>query len=180
MRLLLLSIVFLVSLSSLKAQMPCFPGISNYAQRSMMAPYYQQADSNSLTKRWSLVKYASLSTSFAFFNGGSATILSAPVGLQLNYRLTDNFYAFAAASVAPAYINFNNSFRNAGSDKYYRANNLSSSNNFGMSSRAEVGIMYINDRKTFAISGSIGIERNTYPIIYPPGRPQQQPAPYAR
>jgi len=35
-----------------------------------------------------------------------------------------------------------------------------------MYSRAELGLMYINNDKTFSISGSIGIEKNSYPL-YP-------------
>jgi hypothetical protein len=35
-------------------------------------------------------------------------------------------------------------------------------NNFSLYSRAEIGLSYINDDRTFQISGSIGVERNPY------------------
>ena len=34
-----------------------------------------------------------------------------------------------------------------------------------VSSRADIGLMYVNDAKTFSISGSIGIERDNYPAF---------------
>ena len=52
-----------------------------------------------------------------------------------------------------------------------------SSKGFGMSSRVEGGLMYVNDERTFSISGSIAVERNSYPF-YPSNRPNtntQQP-----
>lgn len=115
-------------------------------------------------KKWSLIRYSSISTGFAFFKGGNATIVSVPVGLQLNRRLNNNFYAFANVSVAPSYINFNRSFINADLNKNNQYNNFRY-NRFGMYSSASLGLMYINNDKTFSISGSISIERNNYPIM---------------
>jgi hypothetical protein len=40
---------------------------------------------------------------------------------------------------------------------------------FGLNSRVDIGLMYINDARTFSISGSIGVERGTYPV-YPSNR----------
>jgi hypothetical protein len=47
-----------------------------------------------------------------------------------------------------------------------------------MYSRADIGLMYVNDAKTFSISGSIGIERSTYPLLpyYPVNTTSQNPA----
>ncbi len=39
---------------------------------------------------------------------------------------------------------------------------ITRTNNFSLYPKAEVGLSYINDERTFQISGSIGIERNTY------------------
>ena len=103
-----------------------------------------------------------MSTSFIFYRGNNAIIFSSPVGLQLNRRLNNNLYAFAGVSAAPAYINFNNAFLNTDINKT-NSNNFSKANNFGMYSRAEIGLMYVNDAKTFSISGSIGIEKTNYP-----------------
>jgi len=38
---------------------------------------------------------------------------------------------------------------------------------FGINSRVDIGLMYINDARTFSISGSIGVERAAYPVYYP-------------
>ena len=35
----------------------------------------------------------------------------------------------------------------------------------GLYSRAELGLQYINDERTFSISGSIGVERSSYPVL---------------
>jgi hypothetical protein len=35
-----------------------------------------------------------------------------------------------------------------------------------MYSSASLGLMYINDARTFSISGSISIERDNYPVYY--------------
>jgi hypothetical protein len=114
-------------------------------------------------KKWFISKYSGLSTSFSFFKGGNATVISAPMGLQLNRSLNNNVYAFAGVSVAPAYINLNSSFMNNGFNKV-NANNSFKSSALGIYSRAELGLMYVNDERTFSISGSIGVERNSFPM----------------
>ena len=110
------------------------------------------------------LKRSGLSTSFTFFKGGNATIVAAPLGLQLNRRLNDNLYAFANVSVAPAYINFNRSFINTDFNKANQSNPFRS-NSFGMYSSASLGLMYINDNKTFSISGSLSVEKNNSPLL---------------
>lgn len=159
----LLSMLFFIPFVLLKAQTPV--SIISSRPVAMFSEYHRLNDSIYSNKKWFLSKYQYISAGFSFFNGGSATILSAPMGIQLNRRLTNNLIAYAGISVAPAYINFNHSFRNAAMPKNYIGNNLSSFNNFGLNSRAEVGLMYINDEKTFSISGSIGIERSSYPVF---------------
>lgn len=115
-------------------------------------------------KKWFVSKYSGISTSFLFFKGGNATVISAPLGLQLNRRLTNNVFVFAGASITPAYVNFN-SFMNSGYNKTGLGNSFNSAR-LGLNARAELGLMYINDEKTFSISGSIGIERNSYPMPF--------------
>ena len=118
-----------------------------------------------LDKKWSLSSYTGISTGFTFFNGGSATVISAPVGLQLNRRLNNNLYAFAGVSAAPAYMNFNHSFITSDINKGNPNSGFFRSNSFGAYSRAELGLMYINDARTFSVSGSIGVERSSYPVL---------------
>jgi len=118
-------------------------------------------------KKWSVTAYSGVSAGYTFFNGGGASVVSAPMGLQLNRRLNENLYAFAGVSLAPAYINFNHSFLTTDPAKGYPANGLFKYNNgLGVYSRAELGLMYVNDAKTFSVSGSIGVQRSSYPV-YP-------------
>jgi hypothetical protein len=86
------------------------------------------------------------------------------MSLQLNRRLNNNLYAFAGVSAAPAYINFNRAFLSPGIDKLNPANGFKS-NGFGLYSRADLGLMYINDARTFSISGSVGVERSGNPVL---------------
>lgn len=116
-------------------------------------------------KKWFVTRYSGLSTGLGFFNGGSANFVSVPLGLQLNRRLNNNLYAFAGVSAAPSYISFNRSFRSFADNKVNPNNSLFKSGAFDVYSRAELGLMYINDDKTFSISGSIGVQRSSYPLF---------------
>lgn len=116
-------------------------------------------------KKWFVTRYSGLSTGISFFNGGGANFVSVPLGLQLNRRLNNNLYAFAGISAAPSYINFNRSFRSFADHKASPNNSLFTSGTFGVYSRAELGLMYINDDRTFSISGSIGVQRSSYPVF---------------
>ena len=114
------------------------------------------------TKKWFVSSYSGVSTSFSFFKAGNATIFSAPLGLQLNRKLNNNLFAFAGISAAPSYVNFRSSFINADFSK--NANGSFRSSSLGLYSRAELGLQYINDERTFSISGSIGVERSSFPM----------------
>lgn len=118
-------------------------------------------------KKWFISKYVGISSSLVFFNGGNASVFSVPVGIQLNRRLSNNWYAFAGVSAAPSYINFNHSFLTANTPKTFQGNDVFNNNRFDINTRAEMGLMYTNDQKTFSISGSIGIERSNYPWLSP-------------
>jgi hypothetical protein len=121
------------------------------------------AKDSTFNKKWSVSKYSGIATSFTAWKGGFASIISAPVGLQLNRTINNNVFAFAGVSAAPSYVNFRQSFINTDFSKatanapFYKANNLR------LYSRAEIGLSYINDERTFQISGSIGVERNNFP-----------------
>jgi hypothetical protein len=117
-----------------------------------------------MDRKWFFTSYRSIGINFIAFNGGSATVVDVPLGLQLNRRLNNNFYAFAGVSAAPAYINFNRAFLSPGIDKLNPANGFKS-NALGLYSRADLGLMYINDSRTFSISGSIGVERSNNPML---------------
>jgi len=158
---LLSGIFFSIAFLSVKAQTPYTTGINPFMQQSMVNQYHILPDSNSRNNKWSLNKYAGLSTGFLFY-GRQATFLSAPVGLQLTRRLTNNVYAFAGVSIAPSYLHFNPSF-DPSFNKNYPGMYTPGVNQFGLSSRAEMGLLYVNDQRTFSISGSVGVGRNSYP-----------------
>jgi hypothetical protein len=117
------------------------------------------ADTNNLHKKWFFTKYAGISSGFVAFKGGSGSFLSAPIGVQVYRPLNNNVYAFAGVSVAPVFFGYNSTFYQPGVNKY---NSFMTPNNFGVNSSANVGLMYINDDRTFSISGSIGVSRGTY------------------
>ncbi len=164
MRTMLLFII-LVSSIIIKAQTSLPLGFLDYTHPMGFGNNFHSFESAS-DKKWFLSTYSGISTSFNFFNGGYATILAAPLGLQLNRRLNNNYYAFAVVSAAPAFINFNNSFLSSDVNKFYPNNGFFRSNSFGMYSGAELGLMYVNDAKTFSISGSIGVQSNSYPAYH--------------
>jgi hypothetical protein len=167
MRILLLTMVLITSIS-LRAQTGLPHSGLNYSPANPFTPYPPLSDYNGLQKKWSLSKYAGISASYGFFNGGSATVFSVPVGLQLNRRLNNNLYAFAGVAAAPAFYNFNNSFISSDVNKYNSGMTRFGTNNFGMYSKFETGLMYISNDRTFSISGSIGVYKSSYPA-YPYG-----------
>jgi len=113
-------------------------------------------------KKWSLGSYSGISAGYMFFKGGSANYISAPVGLQLNRRLNNNLYAFGGVSVNPTYFNFSQPLPLSGISKGYYTNGVFGASNFGIYPKAELGLMYMNDEKTFSISGSISVQRGGY------------------
>jgi hypothetical protein len=155
----IITFIILLFATALKAQTPVPLGFVDYSQRT-----YLQKDSMPNSK-WFVSKYAGASTGFSFYKGGNATFFSVPVGLRLNRMLNNNFYAFAGVYVAPAYVNFNHAFLSADVDKTNPNNRFLKSGYMSMYSRADIGLMYVNDAKTFSISGSIGIERSSYPLF---------------
>lgn len=163
MRVLILFTI-LVSSITVKAQTGLPISFMDYVQRTSFGNN-NYTIASSANKKWFLNSYSGISTSLNFFNGGTATAVSVPVGLQLNRKLNENLYAFAAVSAAPAYINFNGSFLSNDFNKAYPDNSPFKSNSFGVYQRAELGLMYVNDAKTFSISGSVGVQRSSYPLL---------------
>ena len=116
------------------------------------------ASSGNAGNKWYISKYAGLSANSFFFAGSSTNFISAPVGLQLSYQLNKNLYPFAAVSATPAFFSFNHLPAAPGFNTPYH---------FALNPRIEGGLMYVNDAKTFSISGSIGVERGSYPVYTP-------------
>jgi hypothetical protein len=115
------------------------------------------------SKKWFVSSYHNIGVGFNFINGSRATVVSAPVGLQLNRRLNDNLYAFTGVSLVPAYINFSHPPLSPGIKQY--TGNGFKSGYFGVYPSVDMGLMYVNDARTFSVSGSIGIQRSNYPML---------------
>ncbi len=163
-------ISFFIIAATADAQ-PFLPGsfIDNSYRGSLMNNIH--ISDSSFQKKWYVSKYTGISTSFSFFKGGNATVVSAPLGLQLNRRLNNNLFAFAGVSAAPSYVNFRSSFINADINKVSQNNSFNQAR-LGIYSRAELGLQYINDDRTFSISGSIGVERSDFSMPYLPPNSQ--------
>jgi len=157
------TLVAVVLFIALKAQ-TVLPGSFQNSVHENIFDHKNLYDS-SARKKWVLTKYTGITTSYIFLKGGNAAVIAAPIGLQLNRRLNNNLYAFGGVSIAPAYVNFNHALLYNDFNKTGVGNNFYKSN-IGMYSRAELGLMYINNERTFSISGSIGIERNNFPMYF--------------
>jgi hypothetical protein len=126
-------------------------------------------------QKWQFSHYASLSAGYTFYGSrsslfpGGASFISTPVSLQLSHPLNKNLYAFTGISVAPTFFSFNRLYTQPINNSSYPGSYLSRPYGVGLNSRVEMGLMYVNDAKTFSISGSFGVEKGTYPV-YPSNR----------
>lgn len=135
--------------------------------------YHPPADSMATQPSWYFTHYGSISAGMFFYNGGATSFISAPFGIQLNHPLNNNLVAFAGIYAAPGFYSFSNTygrpFKNPSYPGFYGTNPYS----FGINTGIQMGLMYMNDAKTFSISGSFGIERNSFPLYQAPPVPQQ-------
>ena len=109
--------------------------------------------------------FASLTAGYFYLNGGTSYI-SAPVGLMLARPLTNNWTAFAAATVTP--IAFTSMYSAPFTDPSHGGYPFGR-NSLGLSTGVQGGLIYTNDAKTFSISGSVRFDRSSSPV-YPYGR----------
>lgn len=118
-------------------------------------------------RHWQLKPYASVEAGALFYRGGGLSYLSAPMGVMLARPLSNNVAAFSSLSVAPTVFSMN-------------AYPLQSPNqyNLGLSTRLEGGLIYTNDARTFSISGSISVERGSYPVYQPSRSSNNYPKTY--
>jgi hypothetical protein len=168
MRITLLILASVFSLSA-RAQMPLPASSLNYALWQPFPNYILPDGGTQLNQKWYFSQYAGISAGTGFFNEGIATFLSAPVTFQLNHPLNNNLIAFAGISAGPSFYSFSRSFMDPTLNKSYPGNSWSNGYGFGMNASVQMGLMYTNDAKTFSISGSIGVERGSYPV-YPSNR----------
>jgi hypothetical protein len=115
------------------------------------------SDTHNIQKKWFFTKYAGVSAGFVAFKGGSGNFLSVPLALQVNRQLTNNLYAFGGVSMVPYLFHYNStSYQPNKNSSFMQTNNVSTY------SDAKIGMMYINNERTFSISGSIGVSRGSY------------------
>ena len=161
MRIILLFIV-LAFATALQAQ--TIPGsFQNNMYGSSFTAHKNRYDSVA-PKKWFVTSYTGITAGYGFFRGRGASFVAAPISFQLNHRLTNNLYAFTGITAAPTYISFNRAFTTGPykntHNGFYQPGSLS------MYSSASMGLMYVNDARTFSVSGSISVERSNYPLFY--------------
>lgn len=165
MRLIILIFITL-SFLSVNSQTPLEYGIINSSRPMFLGTQQTSVVTSPWHKQRQVSTFGGLYTNYGFLHRGNIAVLSAPVGLQLTRRLNTNWYAFAALSAAPLFFNVNSSLRDPAFNKTYPGNFLFNTNRLGAYSGAEAGLLYINDAKTFSISGSVHVDRTSYPF-YP-------------
>lgn len=117
---------------------------------------------------WQLRPFAAMSAGYLFVGGGLSYV-SAPLGIALYRPLNNNFTTFAAATVAPAVFHFSSLYTGT---PHYPGNNVTG---LGVNAAVTGGLIYTNDAKTFSISGSISVERGSYPVyVSPASNPRKQ------
>lgn len=130
---------------------------------------WQLPSYNNGVKKWQLRPFTSVSAGYIFYNGGISYV-SAPTGLALYRPLNNNWTAYGAATVSPTLFSINHLITNYHGAPYYSGYNL------GLSTGIQGGLIYTNDAKTFSISGSVHIDRTTYPVYNASDRPRKTPA----
>jgi hypothetical protein len=141
------------------------PAIGGIAPWASFIPYSILAGGDP-NQKWQIRPYASMSLGYLFLNGGGTSYLAAQTGVALIHPLTKNVSAFAALSASPVLFSVNRLYTDPALNS---PNNLSRPYNLGLNAGIQGGLIYTNDDKTFSISGSIGIERGSYPL-YPANR----------
>ncbi len=161
---LILFLFLLVSTTATKAQTFLRPMLG-YTPMGIMGVNNLAYGDIPADKKWFWTSSAGLSTGMSFFNGGNMSYLSVPATLQINRRINQNLYAFGNVSVAPVYSNFNGAFMSTNPNKFSSGQSYMRQGQLGLYSRAEMGLFYTNDSRTFSISGSFSVERSTNPML---------------
>src|SRR3984957_7979992 len=120
-----------------------------------------------LGSRWGFTPwqpYASVSAGYLFLGAG-ISLLPAPVGLVAYRALSHNFTGFAGVTVAPTVFNMSRLYTDQLVNPAYPGNRFTG---VGVNAGIQGGIIYTNDAKTFSISGSISVERGSYPVYVAP------------
>ncbi len=158
-----LSIFFLTSVNA----QTLLPGTIQKLMMDHTVSFYDRGgyDSGSVHK-WFVTPYAGITTGYGFFRNSGSFFLTVPIGVQLNRRVSNNVYAFSRITVAPVIMNFNQPLHYSYFSKFGSSSNMLHPGLMGSYSSASLGLMYVNDARTFSVSGSIGVERSNYPVYF--------------
>jgi len=154
-----------------RAQQPLSFGAWGASPYAPLIGYQLSGNTQPLGKKWQLSTYQGISAGYGFGGPYGVSMISAPMGVQLQRQLKRNLYAFTGVSVAPGFVNFGSAFLHPGAYAAYPGNSFFNAGNLGLSSRVDLGLMYVNDQRTFSISGSIHVDRGDYYPMYPMVRP---------
>ena len=146
----LIVMAFIFSVAAVQAQTPLTSHLLN--------------DSNALQKKWSVSMYSGVMAETGWWNNGRTSFLAPAIGLQLKRRLNNNLYAFAAVSTGPAFFYGGQTFNQVDYHNNFMTTPAFNNNQWGINTGIQAGLMYVNDAKTFSISGSIGVSNATYPF----------------
>jgi hypothetical protein len=150
------SLILLTQTLQAQTHLPVYPwglGVSQWQ------PFGTPYNFNS-TQKWQLRPSAAISAGYIFYGRG-ISYLAAPLALNLYHPLTSNLTAFGGVSVTPTILNFNSApFQNAG----FPGNHY----DLRINPAVQGGLIYTNDAHTFSISGSVILERSSYPVYAPP------------
>ena len=127
-------------------------------------------------KKWFTTSSVGISAGFYGGRGGQGSFVAVPLSVQLNRRINNNLYAFAGLGIAPGYSNFNDSFLSVHPNSSPFQSGFYQGYQPGLYTNATMGLFYINDSKTFSISGSFSVSRSNYqaPMYYHPKGNQTQ------
>ena len=110
---------------------------------------------NITSSNWSVTSYSGITAGTFLLPGRATSYLSPLAGVQVNRRLGNHLYAFAGATVAPLFFNASNVYSNHPVNNGFMTNSLSYRP--GVYSGIQAGWMYVNEDKTFSISGSVSV-----------------------
>lgn len=116
--------------------------------------------------KWQLRPSAGLSAGYIFFNHGGASYVTAPLSLTLYHPLTPNVTAFAGITAAPTVFSTGSLYAPSPFNQPFSGSDFT--RGLGINAGIQGGLMYTNDAHTFSISGSIYMERGSYPAYSSP------------
>ncbi len=128
------------------------------------------AASHVANPKWSFHTFNGLGFAPGAWRGSYTNAFSASMGMQVNRHINKNLFAFAGVNASPVYTSLRETFLRTDLGKASFNHGFMRSNNFSLYQQVQLGFGYVNDARTFQISGSIGVQKNTndYRFMLPP------------